>query len=103
MPTLKTCASGRRRHVKPTTVSKFPRFTAWCSESTSYVRVGCPILVQKAAIREHLCNYCATRISTVYHADVRPSRALTMARDRRVSGILSSHLHQKGSAVYYDC
>src|SRR5258708_13664679 len=25
-----------------------------------------------------------------------------MARDRRVSGILSSHLHQKGSAVYYD-
>src|SRR5258708_9509050 len=59
--------------------SKFPCFTAWCSESISYVRVGCPILVQKAAIRKHLCNYCASRMSTVYHADGRSSRALTGA------------------------
>jgi hypothetical protein len=35
-----------------------------------------PIFVQRAAVREH----CATRISTVYRADVRPSRALTMER-----------------------
>src|ERR1700745_2405450 len=40
----------------------------------------CPIIVQRAAVREHLCNYCATRISTVHHVDVRPSRALTMER-----------------------
>jgi hypothetical protein len=38
------------------------------------------MFVQKAAVWEHLCNYCATRISTVYHADVRPSRGLTMER-----------------------
>jgi hypothetical protein len=36
--------------------------------------------VSQTFVREHFCNYCATRISTVYHADVRPSRALTMER-----------------------
>ena len=36
--------------------------------------------VSQTVVREHFCNYCATRISTVYHADVRPSRALTMER-----------------------
>src|SRR6267154_3120299 len=34
--------------------------------------------VSQTVVREHFCNYCATRISTVYHADVCPSRALTM-------------------------
>jgi hypothetical protein len=36
--------------------------------------------VSQTGVRKHFCNYCATRISTVYHADVRPSRALTMER-----------------------
>src|SRR6266852_250224 len=54
-----------------------------------YIRVRCPIFVQRAAVREYLCNYCATRISTVYRADVRPSRALTMERlaDLRPCGV----------------
>jgi hypothetical protein len=64
----------------PQRLNRFPHFTAWCSESISYVRVGCPILVQKAGIREHLCNYCATGISTAYPADGRPSRALAIER-----------------------
>jgi hypothetical protein len=34
--------------------------------------------VSQPGVREHFCNYCPTRILTVYHADVRPSRALTM-------------------------
>jgi hypothetical protein len=40
--------------------------------------------------REHFCNYYPTKISTVYHADVRPSRALTMERlaDSRSSDVL---------------
>jgi hypothetical protein len=38
----------------------------------------CPILVQKAAIRQHLCNYCTTRISTACPADGRLSLALTI-------------------------
>ena len=42
--------------------------------------MSCLIVGQRATVREHLCNYCATRIPTVYHADVRPSRALTMER-----------------------
>jgi hypothetical protein len=33
--------------------------------------------VSQPGVREHFCNYCVARISTVYHADVRPSRALT--------------------------
>jgi hypothetical protein len=36
--------------------------------------------VSQTGVRKHFCNYCATRISTIYHADVRPSRALTMER-----------------------
>jgi hypothetical protein len=36
--------------------------------------------VSQPGVREHFCNYCAARISTVYHAGVRPSRALTMER-----------------------
>jgi hypothetical protein len=36
--------------------------------------------VSRPGVREDLCNCCATRISTDYHADVRPSRALTMER-----------------------
>src|SRR5580704_7080525 len=36
--------------------------------------------VSQTGVREHFCNCCATRISTVYQADVRPSRALTMER-----------------------
>src|SRR6266851_2198537 len=36
--------------------------------------------VSQPGVREHFCNYCPTRILTVYHADVRPSRALTMER-----------------------
>jgi hypothetical protein len=42
--------------------------------------MSCLIVGQTATVREHLCNYCATRIPTVYHADVGPSRALTMER-----------------------
>src|SRR5712692_1731266 len=36
--------------------------------------------VSQPGVREHFCSYCPTRILTVYHADVRPSRALTMER-----------------------
>jgi hypothetical protein len=46
--------------VKSRRFSK-PRFTAWCSESISYVRMRCPTMVQKTPIRQHLCNYCATQ------------------------------------------
>src|SRR5258707_14222992 len=61
-------------------LSKFPDSTRCCSESIGYVRMSCLIVGQRATVREHLCNYCATRISTVYHVDVRPSRTLTMER-----------------------
>ena len=40
---------------------KFPRFTAWCSESTSYVRMRRPTFVQNTAVWAHWCNYCATK------------------------------------------
>ena len=53
-------------------LSKFPRFTTWCSESTSYVRVRCPIFVQNGPIREHLCNYCATHQAPTNQPTVRP-------------------------------
>src|ERR1700693_3623978 len=33
--------------------------------------------VSRPGVREHFCNCCATRISIDYHADVRPSGALT--------------------------
>src|SRR6266851_2295036 len=46
--------------------------------------------VSQTGVRGHFCNYCATRISTVYHADVRPSRPLTNERlaDLRSSDVL---------------
>jgi hypothetical protein len=46
--------------------SKFPRFTPWCSESMSYVRIRCPTLVQDTPVRKSLCNYCATKKATVF-------------------------------------
>jgi len=42
-------------------LANFPVFTAWCSESISYVRMRCPTMVQKTPVRQHLCNYCATQ------------------------------------------
>src|SRR5258708_29817808 len=45
--------------------------------------------VSQPGVREHFCNYCVTRISTVYQADVRPSRALTM---ERLADLRSSHV-----------
>src|SRR5579862_1536571 len=35
--------------------------------------MSCLIVGQRAPVWEHLCNYCATRISTPYAADRRPS------------------------------
>jgi len=57
---------------------KLPGSTAWCSKWTSYMRLRCPTLVQTSPVWQHMCNYSATRNSTVCHADARPSRALTM-------------------------
>ena len=42
--------------------SKLPVSTACCSDSISYVRVRCFIVVQRTGVWEYLCNYCATRI-----------------------------------------
>src|SRR6266404_9094454 len=67
-----------RQSSHPATVYQIPDSTRCCSESIGYVRMGCPTSVQTTLIRRQLCNYCATRTSAVYHADVRPSRALTM-------------------------
>jgi len=56
MPTLKACASLTRRRVKPPTVRKFP--VSQLVLGINKLRSGgCPS-AQKAAIREHLCNYC---------------------------------------------
>src|SRR5258708_18674352 len=79
-----TFRTTRNQRVRPS----FPQKTAWqipnstrcCSESIGYVRKSCFIVGQRATVREHLCNYCATKISTVYPADGRPSRPLTMER-----------------------
>ncbi len=42
--------------------------------------MSCLIVGQTATVREQLCNYLQPEFSTVYHADVRPSPALTMER-----------------------
>jgi hypothetical protein len=41
---------GRSRFIKN------PRFTAWCSEQRTYVRIHCPILVQISGFWDLLCN-----------------------------------------------
>src|SRR5258708_22874315 len=55
--------------------SKFPIPHAVVRNQLGYVRMCCLIVGQRATVREHLCNYCATRISTVYHTAVRRLRA----------------------------
>src|SRR6266436_624763 len=61
MVTLKACSSG------------------WTPAHDAYNGLAnFPVL--QPGVREHFCNYCPTRILTVYHADVSPSRALTMER-----------------------
>src|SRR6266850_3146006 len=61
MLTLKACSSGwTPAHDAYNGLANFP--------------------VSQPGVREHFYNYCPTRILTVYHADVRPSRALTMER-----------------------
>jgi hypothetical protein len=40
---------------------KFPRFTDWCSEESTYVWVNCPVLVQNIPVWSLVCNHCATR------------------------------------------
>src|SRR5882762_817045 len=61
MVTLKACSSG------------------WTPANDAYNGLA-NFPVSQPGVREHFCNYCPTRILTVYHADVRPSRALTMER-----------------------
>jgi hypothetical protein len=46
--------------ICPQRFSKFPRFTAWCLESTTYVRMRRPTFVQDTSVWAHWCNYCAT-------------------------------------------
>jgi hypothetical protein len=61
MLTLKACSSGRTpAHDAYNGLANFP--------------------VSQPGVREHFCNYRPPRILSVYHADVRPSRALTMVR-----------------------
>src|SRR6267142_617546 len=82
MLTLKACSSG------------------WTPARDAYNGLA-NFSVSQTGDREHFCNYCATRISTLYHADVRPSRALTMERlaDLRSSDVSPG----SGKTSQYKC
>src|SRR5579859_6132786 len=65
--------------------------------------MSCFIVGQRAPVREQLCNYCATRISTVYPADWTPintvndgesygSRVGRLARPVTTSQLIGSDL-----------
>src|SRR6266404_6286948 len=46
--------------------NKFPIPHAVVRNQLGYVRMGCLIVGQKTAVREHLCNYCATRSACLF-------------------------------------
>ncbi len=66
--------------------SKFPRFTAWCSDSISYVRVGCPILCKEPLFG----GICATIVDELIHHELRRLECVVLnvaprfVADRRV-------------------
>ena len=59
-------------------VWQIPDSTRCYSESIGYVRMSCLIVGQKAAVREHLCNYCATRLFNGFSCRCTP---ITSAND----------------------
>jgi hypothetical protein len=66
--------------------------------------MSCLIVGQRATVREHLCNYCATRISTVYHvpfggefADETLKGRFTVNSD--CSGTLTADVFESGKLV----